>query len=116
MVNDLPEKSVVEVAEMRLQGEDFILLDVREPMELSIASLGDEVLLAPLSQIAARYEDALPEEMEDKSVEVVVVCHHGNRSAQVTAWLLSNGWSNVYNMVGGIDAYAREVDPTINLY
>ena len=47
---------------------------------------------------------------------LVVICHHGNRSAQVTAWLLDLGWESVYNLSGGIDAYARQVDPAIGLY
>lgn len=112
----VPGLSVQEVAQKRSDSEEFILLDVREPYELTYANLGSEVLLAPLSALAQQGPQALPEEVLNKDVEIVVLCHHGNRSAQVTAWLRQQGWSNVYNMDGGIDAYAAQVDPTIGRY
>lgn len=113
----VPGFSVQEVAEKLANGENFILLDVREPHELLYANLGDGVLTAPLSQLAQQGPEALPEEVSaDKEAEIVVMCHHGNRSAQVTAWLLQQGWSNVFNMDGGIDAYAMAIDPSIGRY
>jgi rhodanese-related sulfurtransferase len=70
-----------------------------------------------LSEIAMNQLDAFPPEMlDDKDAEIVVMCHHGNRSAQVTAWLRGNGYTNVYNMTGGIDAYARQVDASVGRY
>lgn len=113
---DVPEVSVQEVAEKRARGDDFVLLDVREPVELHYAGL-DDVETAPLSDLAERQMEALPEAVtSDKDAEIVVMCHHGNRSAQVTAWLRQQGWTNVYNMAGGIDAYAIEVDPAVGRY
>ncbi|HSH04568.1 MAG TPA: rhodanese-like domain-containing protein [Anaerolineae bacterium] len=113
----VPEIDVMRVAEMKDAGEPFILLDVREPMELQRANLGDTVLLAPLSRLAREQEAALPSELnENKEQKIVVFCHHGMRSAQVTAWLQQNGWTNVFNMSGGIDAYARQVDISIGVY
>ena len=113
----VPEVSVQEVAQKRAGGDDFILLDVREVMELRYANLGDDVALAPLSELAERQLEALPESIaSDKQAEIVVMCHHGNRSAQVTAWLRQQGWTNVYNMAGGIDAYAMVVDPSVGRY
>ncbi|MFQ5435920.1 MAG: rhodanese-like domain-containing protein, partial [Anaerolineae bacterium] len=53
---------------------------------------------------------------QNKDTEIVVMCHHGIRSAQVVAWLRQQGWTNVWNMTGGIDAYATAVDPTIGRY
>jgi rhodanese-related sulfurtransferase len=44
------------------------------------------------------------------------MCHHGNRSQQVTAWLAQQGWKNTFNVRGGIDAYARQVDPSVGMY
>jgi len=112
----VPEYSVQEVAEKRARGDDFILLDVREVMELRYANL-DDVAVTPLSELAERQMEALPESItDDKDVEIVVMCHHGNRSAQVTAWLRQQGWTNVYNMAGGIDAYATVVDPSVGRY
>lgn len=113
----VPELSPTNVAAKREGGDNFILLDVREPVELERANLGDGVTHVPLSRLAAEREAALPEEMRKKqTTEIVVMCHHGVRSAQVAAWLLSQGWQDVWNLAGGIDAYAREVDPSIGFY
>lgn len=107
--------SVTEMAARRTAGDAFVVLDVREHMELQLASL-EGVLHTPMSEIAALREDALPDEIEDKATEIVVLCHHGNRSAQVAAWLRGQGWPNVWNLTGGIDAYAKEVDRSVGLY
>ena len=112
----VPEITVKEVDRRLANGENFVLMDVREPQELMIANLGEKVVHVPMSQIAAQRIDALPEEVLEKSAEIVVMCHHGSRSAQVAAWLSGQGWTNVWNLTGGIDAYAREVDPAIGFY
>jgi rhodanese-related sulfurtransferase len=112
----VPEITVEELARMRAEGEAFVLLDVREAEELRLAAMGDEVTWAPLSELAARGLEALPTEMADKTQQVLVLCHHGNRSAQVAAWLRNQGWHDVWNVVGGIDAYARQVDRGVGLY
>jgi rhodanese-related sulfurtransferase len=52
----------------------------------------------------------------DRSRSVVCICHHGMRSAQVVAFLLRQGYDRVYNLVGGIDAWSRDVDPTVARY
>jgi rhodanese-related sulfurtransferase len=113
----IPEISVTEVARKRAAGEDFILLDVREPSELERANLGEGVEVAPTSQLSWQGARALPEVVRDNpDAEIVVMCRTGGRSAQVTAWLMSQGWTNVYNMVGGIHAWSRLIDPTIPRY
>ena len=113
----VPGLSVQEVAQKRKNGDEFLLLDVREPNELLLVNLGQAVLTAPLSQLARQGPEALPENiLTNKEAEIVVVCHHGNRSAQVTAWLRQQGWTNVFNMDGGVEAYAIAVDPTIGRY
>jgi rhodanese-related sulfurtransferase len=111
-----PEISVQEVAARRARGESFVLMDVREEMELRLANLGQKVTHVPLSQLAAIRLEALPKTLQDRAVEIVVFCHTGMRSAQVTAWLLSQGWSNVASMAGGIEAYATQVDPKVGRY
>lgn len=112
-----PEISVREVADKLAQAESFVLLDVRETYELQGATLPPGSFeLAPLSELAARQTAALPNAAQDKNAEIVVFCHHGVRSAQVTAWLRQQGWSNVLSMAGGIDAYAREIDPSVGTY
>ena len=85
-------------------------------MELRLANLGPEVLGVPLSQLARSREAALPDSLLDKEAEIVVFCHTGVRSAQVTAWLRTLGWKNVWSMAGGIDAYALEIDPSVGRY
>ena len=113
----VPSCSVQEVAEMRADGTCPILLDVRETPELAMANLGSEVVYVPLSELAAQGLAALPSAVtDDTESELVVFCHHGIRSAQVTAWLRSNGYSNAINMAGGIDAYASDVDASIGFY
>ena len=111
-----PEISVQEVADKRKSGEAFILCDVREQMELRLANLGKDVLWIPLSDMAARREAALTEEFEDRDATIVVFCHTGMRSAQVTAWLRQLGWQNTFSMAGGIEAYAQQVDSSIGRY
>ena len=111
-----PEISVQEVARLRDTDEPLILLDVREAMELRMANLGDEVVWVPLSRMADERLASLPPELNDKNVEVIVFCHTGVRSAQVTAWLLSEGWTEIVSMAGGIEAYALEIDPAVGRY
>lgn len=114
----VPEITPQELAEWMSTRPEMILLDVREPYEFPRARLADErVLHAPLNELARKGSDALPEKLKNaKDATVVVFCHHGYRSAQVTAWLLDLGWTSVYNLSGGIDAYARSVDPSIGFY
>jgi rhodanese-related sulfurtransferase len=112
----IPEINPADLAAKLTADEPFILLDVREPIELRYANLGEKPINAPLSQLAQRQLDALPPEAQDQTAEIVVLCHHGSRSAQVTAWLRQQGWQNVWNLRGGIDAYAREVDPAVGFY
>jgi rhodanese-related sulfurtransferase len=115
---NLPEVTPPQLSEWLRERPDLILLDVREPYEVPRARLSDErVAYAPLSDLARKSLEGLPEKVKaDKNTPLVVFCHHGFRSAQVTAWLLDLGWQSVYNLSGGIDAYARLVDPSIGLY
>ena len=113
----VPGITVKQLAEMRANGDGFVLLDVREVQELAQANLGDGVTVLPLSQIAQQYEQAFPQAMRnDKSTKIVVMCHTGVRSAQVTQWMRGNGYSDVWNLDGGIDAYAVEIDRAVGRY
>ncbi|MGZ9234134.1 MAG: rhodanese-like domain-containing protein [Anaerolineales bacterium] len=113
----LPEITVTELSE-KLNSEDkFILLDVREPHELNFAKLTDNRLeVTPLSRLAREGPNALSESAKSKDSTIYVMCHHGNRSGQVTAWLAQHGWKNVFNVRGGIDEYARKIDQTVGFY
>jgi len=88
-------------------------IDVREPEEVAIAQLPGFLNL-PLSQFAM-WENVITTQL-DPSVETIVLCHHGIRSAQMCQWLTGQGFTHVKNVVGGIDAYSTHVDPSIQRY
>ncbi|MBI4761638.1 MAG: rhodanese-like domain-containing protein [Chloroflexota bacterium] len=112
-----PEITVAQLAEKLQSDERFILLDVRELSELNYVKLTDTRLeVTPLSRLAREGVNALSESARSQDAVIYVLCHHGNRSMQVTAWLAGQGWKNVFNVRGGIDAYAREVDQTVGFY
>ncbi|PSC73976.1 rhodanese-like domain-containing 12 [Micractinium conductrix] len=94
-------------------NEDVQYVDVREEREEQLARLPHFKLL-PLS----RFEDWAPSvhSLLDKEKETVCLCHHGVRSQQAAQWLLSQGFTNVRNATGGIDAYSRAVDPSVPQY
>jgi rhodanese-related sulfurtransferase len=117
MTAELREITAKEVSAKLLAAEKFTILDVRETWELTYAHINDErVLNLPMSQIARTYKEAFPLELRAPETEIVVMCHHGVRSADVAMWMLQNGWKNISSLLGGIDAYAVEVDPQVGNY
>jgi rhodanese-related sulfurtransferase len=104
------EISVAEVAQLRAAAKPFILLDVREPWEVSTASITGS-LDVPMGDIPARANQEL-----DPDAHIVVMCHHGARSLSVTSWLRREGFENAQSMAGGINQWTREIDPTVPLY
>jgi rhodanese-related sulfurtransferase len=112
-----PEISVKELAEKLKSSDQFILLDVREPWETALAKISDSrLVLQPMSELAERGLAALSEAVRNPEAQIYVVCHHGVRSANVTDWLASQGWTKVYSVTGGIDSYARKIDRTVGMY
>ena len=110
-----PEISVEEL-EKRLQSDAKIstqFIDVREPEEIAIAQI-PEFSNYPLSQYGEWSEQILVQ--LDLEKETLVMCHHGVRSAQMCQWLMRQGFTDVKNVVGGIDAYSMFVDPTVPRY
>ena len=103
------EISVREVKRLRTEGEKFQLLDVREEWERNLVTI-DDSLFIPMDQLSLRIDEL------DKVDRTVVYCHTGIRSAAVTAYLMGQGFEDVCNMAGGIDAWAQEVDPSMPLY
>ncbi|MGB9674244.1 MAG: molybdopterin-synthase adenylyltransferase MoeB [Anaerolineales bacterium] len=101
--------SASELAEKLKRGEAIQLIDVREPHELEISHL-DGAKLIPLGQIAARLQEL------DSSQEIVLLCKSGTRSARALEILASAGFRKVKNLKGGINAWAREVDPSLPIY
>jgi rhodanese-related sulfurtransferase len=110
----LPSISVTDLAQRLAAGDDTLqLIDVRETEEIAVASLPNFTVF-PLSTFA-QWSMTLPQTL-DPHAETYVLCHHGMRSAQMCQWLRSQGFTNVTNIRGGIDAYADLVDPTIARY
>lgn len=113
----LPEITVTQLGEKLKSDEKFILLDVRELPELDQAKIEDARLeVAPLSRLASEGPAALFESIQRRGIPVYIICHHGNRSMQATAWLAQQGIKNVFNVKGGIDAYASQVDQSVGFY
>jgi rhodanese-related sulfurtransferase len=89
--------------------EKPVLLDVREPWEFEKARI-DGATLIPMRELPSRMAQI------DEQKEVVAICHHGGRSMQVAMFLEKKGFKRVHNLVGGIDAWSRTVDPAVPLY
>jgi rhodanese-related sulfurtransferase len=104
------EISAARVKAMLKQGDVFTLLDVREPWDLTKASLEASKNI-PMGEVPARAHQEL-----DPDDHIVVVCHHGVRSLSVTNWLRQQGFEKVQSLRGGIDGWARTVDPKMPLY
>ena len=94
---------------MRDAGQPHAVLDVREPWEVAICAIGDSLHI-PMRDMPTRMTEV------PKDRPVIVICHHGMRSFQVVEWLRRNGFANAVNLVGGIDAWARSVDPSLATY
>jgi rhodanese-related sulfurtransferase len=86
-----------------------LLLDVREPWEVAICALPGSRHV-PMNAIPARAAEL------DPAADTVVICHHGARSFQVGLFLERKGFARVYNLFGGVDAWARSVDPAMATY
>ena len=99
-------------AELRSElasGKKMQLLDVRENWEFQTARITGSTLI-PMEEIQARMCEL------DPSSETVVICHHGGRSMRVAMFLELQGFSSVHNLAGGVDAWARSVDPSMPTY
>lgn len=105
------EIDVLSVKKMRDAGEKFILLDVREAKEVATAKI-DSSRHIPMREIPARLAELAPHKAE----RIVVHCHHGGRSQRAAEHFAALGFRRVYNLVGGIDAWSREVDPSVPRY
>jgi adenylyltransferase/sulfurtransferase len=102
--------TTAQVKEKLDRGDAFRLIDVREPYEHAIAQIAGAELL-PLSR-AHEWIETLPQDQE-----LVFFCHHGMRSAQVAGFLAGQrGFATVANMLGGIEEWARLIDPKVPRY
>ncbi len=104
----MKEITVQELKNKMDSNETFQLIDVREPYEVDICTIGGESI--PMGDIMANIDRV------SKEIPVVVHCRSGKRSAAVISALEMHGYDNLYNLRGGILAYAEEVDSSLEQY
>ena len=90
-------------------GEKLTLIDVREPWEYNISKI-EGAQLVPLGSLGTEYKKL------DPNAEIVIHCHMGMRSMDATQFLLQQGFKNVKNLTGGINAWSMQVDPSVPKY
>ena len=110
IVDSIPQITVEDLKRKQDAGEGFFLLDVREPHEVPIATLG-----APLIPVGS-VEQRLNELPTDKNTEIIIHCRSGARSQKAALLLKQHGYTNVENLAGGILAWADKIDPTMAKY
>jgi rhodanese-related sulfurtransferase len=104
----MQEITVEDLKRMKDNGEDFQLIDVREDFEYQMSNLDGELI--PLGGILIETEKI------DHEKPVIIMCRSGKRSAMAVMQLESQGFTNLYNLQGGILAWADRIDPTITVY
>lgn len=105
----MKEITVGELNTLRNSGADFQLIDVREQNEFEIAQIGGELI--PMNTVPQHVDKF------SKDKQVIVHCRSGKRSGDVINWLEANhGFENLYNLAGGILAWADEIDPSVQKY
>jgi rhodanese-related sulfurtransferase len=105
----IPFVEVEQLRDMIQSPAPPLIIDVREKWENDLCSLPDSRLI-PLGDLPQR----LGEVPKDRAV--VMLCHHGNRSGHATAFLQRQGYTQVFNLKGGIDAWSQRIDPTVKTY
>ncbi len=113
-LNPIPSITVEQLAErLKSASDDLQLFDVREPEEVALACIEGFTNL-PLSQYD-QWSTRIATEF-DPHAETLVLCHHGIRSAHMCQWLSTQGFTNVKNISGGIDAFSQIVDRSVPRY
>ena len=104
----MKEMTVKELHQMMENDDDFQLIDVREPDEVELAEMGGQHI--PMGEIMSRVDEI------KRDIPVVIHCRSGARSAAVVTALENNlGFDNLYNLRGGILAWAHEIDPSLHV-
>jgi len=104
-----PNIDVHTLASLQDEGAVHTVLDVREPTEVAVCSIADSMFI-PMQQVPGRI-DGLP-----RDHPLIILCHHGTRSEMVAGFLRNNGFTNIYNLAGGIDAWAQVVETDMARY
>jgi rhodanese-related sulfurtransferase len=105
---DYRDMDVAELARWKSEGKDFVLLDVRNHNEVELASIPGAINI-PMREVQARVRE-IP-----RGKPVVVMCHIGERSTRIARFLVTDGFGDVFNLDGGIDAYAL-LDHSVGRY
>ncbi len=106
--NGIPQITVQELKRRIDAGDDFQLIDVREPLEYQIAQIGGKLI--PLNDVPARLTEI------DRDREVIVYCKVGGRSQLAAEFLQHSGYANVKNLAGGIQAWSEQIDQSVPKY
>ena len=105
----VPSLSVEQLQEKFTSKENVCLVDVRQDWEYDLCRLPASLHI-PLTELEDRLTEIPP------SKTIVVICHHGIRSQQATLRLIKAGLKDVFSLRGGIDAWAKQIDPSIGFY
>ncbi len=107
--NPMREITVQELKKLKDASADFQLIDVREPHEYDICDIGGELI--PMAEIPSSTDKI------SRDKQVIIHCRSGKRSGEMVLWLEKNeGYTNLYNLKGGILAWAKEIDPEMPVY
>ena len=108
----IPELEPRDLAAWRADAarEAPLVVDVREPNEHAVCLI-DGSMTMPMQTVPSRAATELPRDRD-----LVIVCHHGNRSRRVAQWLEQAGYTRLFNLRGGVEAWATDVDPTMPRY
>ena len=106
----MKDKKNISVYELKtlMEKSEFLLLDVRNKEEVNIANIGGKNI--QLTQLTYDFSKI------NKNQTIVVLCHHGIRSAQAQSFLLDKGFLDVFNLEGGIDQWSLKIDQNIPRY
>ncbi len=113
MIAQIRPAQLAQWLEAARQHGEPVVLDVREPHELALASVKANcftLLTVPMGSVPARLAEL------DPALPIACLCHHGMRSMQVADYLQSQGFAHVVNIAGGIHAWSAEVDPSVPCY
>ena len=108
-MSNVPFVEVEQLRDMLAAPQPAIVIDVREPWENELCSLPGSKLI-PLGSLPQRLAE-IP-----KDRPVVMHCHHGGRSGRAVAYLMEQGYTNAFNLKGGIHAWSQRIDPSVKTY
>ena len=108
-MSNVPAMDVEKLREMMQSPTPPIVIDVREKKENDLCKIPGSVLI-PVGELPQH----LAQVPKDKPV--VLHCHHGGRSGRATAFLMEQGYTNVFNLTGGIHAWSERIDPSVKTY